>query len=238
MSFLTQKSNTEQDPMDIIKDQLQIEKLMKDIAGDLDYKDKVNLELKMSNDFEKFAKEARQASRSIGIIETGWNEVVNIINSGEGSLNAPSQAMLVTFQKMLDPTSVVRESEYARSGTGLSLKGRIEGMYAKLAQGGAGVSGKDLQEFYNMSNSLLQGYQSQMMNYAERTKAQADGYGLDLAKILTPDVLDMLGGMEADKTLKTDYESFGFNESYEDMVAEYGQEAINNMIENLKKKSK
>jgi hypothetical protein len=170
----------------------------------LTYKQKVDLEVKIGNNFERYARESRQAVRSIGIIETGYKAIQDVIARGEGSLNAPSQAMLVTFQKMLDPTSVVRESEYARSGTGLSLANRIEGLYAKLASGGAGISGQDLKEFYDLSLQLQEGYQEQMVNFAERAAIQAKNYGLDLENILTPDVMNLLkektatGNPEAD----------------------------------------
>jgi len=156
-------------------------------------KQTADLEIKLGNNFERYVKNARVAMASVNTIEIGYNAIRDVIASGEGSLNAPSQAMLVTFQKMLDPTSVVRESEYARSGTGLSLVQRINGIYTKLVSGGAGISAKDLDEFYNLSVQLQGGYQSQMVNYAERTKKQAESYGLNLENILTPDVIDMLG---------------------------------------------
>ena len=40
--------------------------------------------------------------------------------------NAASQAVLVTFQKILDPTSVVRESEYARTFDGQAILDRMQ----------------------------------------------------------------------------------------------------------------
>ena len=46
--------------------------------------------------------------------------------------------LFVTFQKMLDKDSVVRESEYARSGAGQSLKNQLAGFFEKKAVGGAG----------------------------------------------------------------------------------------------------
>lgn len=162
---------------------------------ELTYKQKVDLEVKLGKDFEGFVKEAREANRSIGVIETGYNEAVTAGLEGT-SLNAPSQAVLVSFQRMLDPTSVVRESEYARSGAGLSLWRRIEGTYAKLKFGGAGLTQKDLQEFYEVALKLQEGYQSQMLNFAKRTQTQAENYDLDLENILTPDVLNLLEGGE------------------------------------------
>ncbi|MBU0598929.1 CHAP domain-containing protein [Patescibacteria group bacterium] len=161
-------------------------------GSDLSAEDKIDLEIKLANDFEKYAKEARHAVRAVGVIETGYQEAVAAGLDGS-SLNAPSQAVLIGFNKMLDPTSVVRESEYARSGEGQSLWNRISGTWDKLQQGGAGVSQAELQQFYNVSKQLLKGYEEQMMNFARRTETQANNYDLNLENILTPDIIDMMG---------------------------------------------
>ena len=55
-----------------------------------------------------------------------------------GQMLAGSQAILISFNKMLDPTSVVRESEYARSATGQSALETMRGFVDKLKEGGAG----------------------------------------------------------------------------------------------------
>ena len=68
---------------------------------------------------------------------------------------AGSQAVLVTFQKILDPTSVVRESEYARSSSGLSVIERIKGATEKLGKGGAGVSVQELETFARLADEAV-----------------------------------------------------------------------------------
>ena len=72
-----------------------------------------------------------------------------------GDLAAGSQAVLVTFQKILDPTSVVRESEYARSAAGQSLLSRIQGYYDRLAMGGAGVPVEELEKFAQLADEFV-----------------------------------------------------------------------------------
>lgn len=162
-------------------------------------KDKIDLEVKLANDFERYAKEGRAAERNIGTIDTGYQQALNVLEKGE-SLNAPSQAMLVTFQKMLDPTSVVRESEYARSGAGQSLANMIEGQYQKLVQGGAGVTIDDLKSFRDMSVTLLENYRDQLMQFANRIKTQAENYGLEIENILTPDIIQMFNNQGNNKS--------------------------------------
>ena len=63
---------------------------------------------------------------------------VGLEQARKGDMAAGSQAVLVTFQKILDPTSVVRESEYARSASGLSLIEQVAGALERLKEGGAG----------------------------------------------------------------------------------------------------
>jgi hypothetical protein len=48
------------------------------------------------------------------------------------SLNAASQTIVTAFNKILDPTSVVRESEYARTPEGQSYLERLQGKYEQL----------------------------------------------------------------------------------------------------------
>jgi hypothetical protein len=73
-----------------------------------------------------------------------------------GWMNPASQAILVTFQKILDPLSVVRESEYARSPEGMGLKHRIEGYFDRLKQGGVGMTLEDLRAFAQMAQRIAE----------------------------------------------------------------------------------
>lgn len=66
-----------------------------------------------------------------------------------------SQAVLVTFQKMLDPTSVVRESEYARSAQGLSLADWVLGKAQQYREGGVGVPKPVLEEMAKTAAAFL-----------------------------------------------------------------------------------
>ena len=53
------------------------------------------------------------------------------------------QALITMFNKLTDPTSVVRESEYARTPENIPFVNRIPGAIAKLQEGGAGLTDKD-----------------------------------------------------------------------------------------------
>ena len=53
---------------------------------------------------------------------------------------AQDQALVMTFNKILDPTSVVRESEYARSGASAGLFESLKGWVKGLTEGGANLT--------------------------------------------------------------------------------------------------
>jgi hypothetical protein len=101
----------------------------------------------------------------------------------QGKMAPGSQGVLVTFQKILDPTSVVRESEYARSAAGLSLLSRLQGTWDRIQAGGAGVPVAELQGFVDLAEQFVRN-QAQTANL---TKEQIDNiakqYGLDPANI-------------------------------------------------------
>jgi len=61
------------------------------------------------------------------------------------SMLAIDQGLINTYNKILDPISVVRESEYARTPAGLSFVNKLQGAYKKLEEGGAGLTNPDRQ---------------------------------------------------------------------------------------------
>jgi hypothetical protein len=60
--------------------------------------------------------------------------------------NALDQALITTFSKINDPSSVVRESEYARTPEGLPLVNKLPGLVQKVQSGGAGLTDEDRED--------------------------------------------------------------------------------------------
>ena len=73
-----------------------------------------------------------------------------------GDMLAGSQAILISFNKFLDPTSVVRESEYACSATGQSALETLRGFVDKLSRGGAGVTLSELESYKRFGEQVVQ----------------------------------------------------------------------------------
>lgn len=70
--------------------------------------------------------------KNFGLIDNQFSSY----NSLKGTKGGPAdEARIVMFQKLLDPTSVVRESEFARTTQGQSLLGRLEQYGKQMASG-------------------------------------------------------------------------------------------------------
>jgi hypothetical protein len=153
--------------------------------------EKFNAELKLADTFDERSGDWQKANTQITNIDRSYELAIQEAKEG-GSINAASQGVLVAFQKLLDPTSVVRESEYARSGNGLSMVGQIDGYLTKLKQGGAGLTAEDLEEFVNTANEFLIGYENAAIDDAQLIMKQANSVGLNVNHILPDSILTLM----------------------------------------------
>jgi hypothetical protein len=126
---------------------------------------------------------ATELKRQGDIINQTWDRY----KSGEaGDLNATTQALVTTFNKILDPGSVVRETEYDRSAAGQSLLASIEGKLARVSQGGPGLTPESLQEIVDLANSYTANAQASVQAINERAQKQAEYFGLNSDFVTTP----------------------------------------------------
>jgi len=72
-----------------------------------------------------------------------------------GNLVAVDQALITILNKMLDPSSVVRESEYARTPGDLAVLNRIKGKIEKIRTGGAGLTQEDRDAIATMAKNFF-----------------------------------------------------------------------------------
>ena len=130
--------------------------------------------LSLSNAWQKATAPLRSIMRQRDLMQIGLER------AAAGDMAAGSQAVLVTFQKILDPTSVVRESEYARSASGLSLLDQAKGQYEKLKQGGAGMTLEQLGSFARFADEAVAKLaEGRVGKERARIKRFADAYGID-----------------------------------------------------------
>ncbi len=98
---------------------------------------------------------------------------------------AVDQALITLFNKMTDPTSVVRESEYARTAQNLSLINRIKGKAYKILEGGAGLTQDERNAITDMGRTFYKTYEKEykftVNNY--KRMAKESGINPDLVSI-------------------------------------------------------
>jgi hypothetical protein len=149
----------------------------------------------LRNDYTRETAAARTVQQQLALMKSSLQAVKS------GSAAAGSQGVLVTFQKILDPTSVVRESEYARSGSGLSLLSQIEGSWDRIVQGGAKVPVHELEKFVTLSEAFAKNQKA----FADQSWSQVDAiakkYNLD-PSMITRDVDPGTPGASAAGTVR------------------------------------
>lgn len=91
---------------------------------------------------------------------------------------AVDQALITLFNKILDPSSVVRESEYARTPENLSLISRFKGKIEKYGAGGAGITQVDRQAIVDMALDIKSAYTDSYDATIEDYKALAKEVGV------------------------------------------------------------
>ena len=136
-----------------------------------------NILNRLVQQWDKATADVRDLYRANTIMRAGMDA------ARRGNMNAGAQAVLVTFQKFLDPQSVVRESEYARSPEGLSMVNRIQGWYERNFQtGGAGVPLAELENFAKLAeeinNNLAKEGNSLLSKQQARIGRNAQRYGI------------------------------------------------------------
>ena len=128
---------------------------------------------RLQRDYDRVVQPTREMARQLRIMEIG------LAQAKAGNMNAGSQQILVTFQKILDPTSVVRESEYARSPQGQAYLKRIEGFLQRVTQGGPGVTMEELENFVEAGRAMTTGMAEHGASKRKQLEKTAGAFGLD-----------------------------------------------------------
>lgn len=111
-------------------------------------------------------------------------------NKRGGSKVAVDQALITILNKMLDPSSVVRESEYARTPGDLAFLNRMRGKIEKLKTGGAGLADEDRAAIADMARNFAAVSQSMYEEQANYYGGLAERYGYN------PENVVRLGGVK------------------------------------------
>ena len=131
---------------------------------------------------KKIVKDSKEIDSAISRMDNVWNKYQS--NPNPNSKNALDQALVITFNKMLDPGSVVRESEFARTPQGQNLISRIQGASEKLAQGGVGLTDAERDEIIVVAKQLQEGQMIELEKEKQLYRELAEQRGLNIENIL------------------------------------------------------
>jgi hypothetical protein len=165
-----------------------------------------NMERTLRREWNTLSQNWRTMKNQVSTMEAG------LTAAGRGDMAQGAQAILVTFQKILDPTSVVRESEYARSAEGMSAMNQVKGFVDRMARGGVGVTLPELQKFYTLGKEMVAKAGSELPRIRQQFEQNAVEYGLNPRLIIAEDpeqtpesapAPDVSGGVEYVRDPKT-----------------------------------
>lgn len=103
----------------------------------------------------------------------------NGLSGNVKDLVALDQGLITMFNKLTDPQSVVRESEYARTPSNLPFINRFSGAFQKLAAGGAGMTNDDRKSLVQGAKIIANERGAQFQKALDEYKGVAADYGLD-----------------------------------------------------------
>lgn len=133
----------------------------------------------------------QEVSRQSGVME----EAIKEARTGK-NLVAVDQALITIMNKMMDPASVVRESEYARTPGDIALMNRVKGAFQKIKTGGAGLTLDDREAITSMGRKYMAVAERKYKGKLHEYKGYLANYGLDPDKYLSPPEIEPTGGSD------------------------------------------
>lgn len=158
-----------------------------------------NLEGRYSGQLDRMTQDARTAVQQASVAEAGYQQwkSAKAKNSPQGP---SSQAMIMSFGKVLDPGSVVRESEYNRSAEMQSWFNKFDAYKNKVMNGGV-LADPEIEEMMQAVRAVSKNYKTGQLDYIRRAQEQVKGVGGNFGSVATPDQIAMLAQADAEQAL-------------------------------------
>ncbi len=121
------------------------------------------------------------------------NEVRTQLNRAEtvleqalksGSANSADQVLVTSLNKIIDPTSVVREGEYARTAEGQAAFDRLQGIADRIKRGGGGLSNAERQAVMDTIRNISGAIEQQYRPIEDEYRNRAKQYGFDVDRTI------------------------------------------------------
>jgi len=170
-------------------DWLQRQATRKPQAGDIITKqEKLSAQQSLRKEFNQLpvVKDFNEIRRGYTLAKSGYNEILSKVNENFESLAPAHQAIIIAFNKMLDPGSVVREGEYARTTEGQSLVNRFYGKLDQYIRGGAGITSGDIKSIVDVVDRIYNDYIGLYNETVNEYRSYASEYGANPDYIAKP----------------------------------------------------
>lgn len=127
-------------------------------------------------------KSYKDLQRTYSLINTAYQTALS--KGDKGSKASADQALVTLYNKMLDPGSVVREGEYARTAEGQALIDRFVSKYQQATEGGAGITDVTRKDMVDISQKFFEGAQGDYDKIADYYRYIAKEIGVDPSLVI------------------------------------------------------
>lgn len=157
-------------PQSVLDAQIRVEER----AGDegLTLQQRIAEEARLRGEYAKRTEDLSAAERNFSVIETSAQD-----NSGAGDI-----ALVTSFMKMLDPGSVVRETEFATAANAGGLLARLSTI-AQRVESGQFLTPAQRADFQRLARQYLEASQEQEVRVQDSYQRIVDNYGLDKVNV-------------------------------------------------------
>lgn len=131
----------------------------------------------LTNEYQKLTANARVRREQQSLMDTAFGRF-------DADPAGASEAIRVTFEKILDPESVVREAEYARQTNGLALGDKLQGLFQKYFSGGGEVPKEILAEMVETARAFTKNLENANALDIDQIRRRAEAFDLDPSLVI------------------------------------------------------
>lgn len=143
---------------------------------------RATMERQLRAEVNKHLTPVRELNRQVSVMRAGIDEAKRT-----GSLNAATQAVINSFNRIMEPGSVTREAEYLRSSQGQPLLDAFRGRFDAISKGGPGVTLANLEEIVSLAERIASEAAGFSASSLDMIRGQAEEYGLPPDRVVPPD---------------------------------------------------
>lgn len=107
------------------------------------------------------------------------NTIERVLSGAAESNLATDQTLVNTLNKIMDPSSVVRESEFERTGQGVALRNKLKAWVNQVVKGGVRLRDEDRQELVDQARVMMASHKKYAQAEADRIGPLAKSGGID-----------------------------------------------------------